>query len=305
MNERDLLFAIAGTNGDLLAESGMFDTVSEIIRSRQKRIRRGIAAIGAALALCIAAFAIWRQTPQMPGDVAVAPPQTTENGAAHTAPNEITEQTTADPGPTAATTAEQPPQTTDADEPEQSTRETPSAEPATAAEETAPTEEDPPAPPAETTTGTPVPGGEPGTANAVLTQLAVDYETAKETFAHPIVRCAAADFTGYRIGVVSRQGDSSEPGAVCVSLEYDFADGYIALQDQDRTPGSVASEQGARTEYRGRVFYVWTYDGGGIYEDRQCVGYFPTGDGGVAYQAFFSPGKDVYEIMDLIISVVI
>ncbi len=303
MNERDLLFAIAGTNEDLLAESGMFDTVSGIIQARQKRIRRGIAATGVALALCIAAFAIWRQTPQMPGDVAVVPPQTTENGAAHTAPNEMTEQTTADPGPTAETTAEQTPQTTDADVPEQSTRETPSTEPVTAAEGTAPTEEDPPAPPAETTTEAPAPGGDPGTANAVLTQLAVDYDTAKEKFAHPIVYCAAADFTGYRIGVVSRQGDISAPGAVCVSLEYGFADGTVSLQDQDRMPGSVASGQGARTDYRGRVFYVWTYDGGGIYEDRQCVGYFPTGDGGVAYQAFFSPGKDVYEIMDLIISV--
>ena len=145
------------------------------------------------------------------------------------------------------------------------------------------------------------PGGKPG---AVYTKLDVSYSEARAKFAHPIVPFSGDGFTGYQVGVVSRNGDVSADGAFCLDVSYTFADGIINLQDQDRLNASSASAQGTEYEYRGRTFYVQTPDDYGSYgTDYIQIGYFPSWDSGIAYQAVFDADADVYEIMDRMISV--
>ena len=141
----------------------------------------------------------------------------------------------------------------------------------------------------------------PGTPGAVYTSVSVSYGEAKESFGYPIVACSDDGFTGYQVGVVSLNGDIRSEEAICLSVTYGFTHGSIGLLDQDRMTGSVAGYTGERYEYGGRTFYVQTHDES--YLDYSVeIGYFPSGDSGVAYQAFFDETADVYQIMDLIIS---
>ena len=68
--------------------------------------------------------------------------------------------------------------------------------------------------------------------------------------------------------------------------------------------GSTASASGTAVDYRGKTFYVQTPDNYGFYgTDQILVGYYPSWDSGVAYQAVFGADADPEEIMDLILSV--
>ena len=148
----------------------------------------------------------------------------------------------------------------------------------------------------------PSPGGTPG---AVYTKRDVSYSEAREIFGHPIVSYSGGGFLGYQVGVVSRGGDVNSDGAFCLDVNYVFADGTVNLTDQDRlTGGSTASATGTRYDYRGRTFYVQTPEDYGFYgSDQILVGYYPSWDSGVAYQAVFNADADPEVIMDLILSV--
>ena len=128
----------------------------------------------------------------------------------------------------------------------------------------------------------------------------VGYAEAKERFGHPIVPCAYDSFSGYRVGIVSRYGNVNEEGAFCYSLQYIFTNGTVSLADQDRMTGSSASTLGEEYQYRNRTFYVSMP--GGYISDSIYIGYYPSWDRGIAYVAVFAPDADIYEIMDLIIS---
>lgn len=148
----------------------------------------------------------------------------------------------------------------------------------------------------ETCPGTEPPSN-PGTPGAVFTSLAVSYDEAKEAFAHPIVRCERDDFLQYKIGIVSPDGNIHSERAFCLSLEYVFANGAVHLSDQDRLSGSSASDFGTAYTYSGRTFYVREEWGS------RMIGYYPDWDIGIAYEAVFDLGTDIYEIMNLMISV--
>ena len=137
----------------------------------------------------------------------------------------------------------------------------------------------------------------PGTPGAVFTSLAVSYDEARETFAHPILQCEHDDFLQYKIGIVSPGGDIHSGSAFCLSLEYVFTNGSVYLEDQDRLSGSSASDYGDEYTYSGRTFYVWEEWGS------RKIGYYPDWDTGIAYMAVFDLGTDIYEIMNRIISV--
>lgn len=174
-----------------------------------------------------------------------------------------------------------------------------------AARPTDPSAENPTDPPAARPTDPPSGNGDPGgTPGAVFTKRSVGYEEAKAAFAHPIVPCYDGNFTGYQVGIVSRNGDVNADGSFCLSVDYTFSDGHIGLTDQDRLGGSSASTLGEVCEYRGRTFYVQTPDDYGSYgADSILVGYYPTWDSGIAYQAVFDTDADIYEIMDRMIAV--
>ena len=137
------------------------------------------------------------------------------------------------------------------------------------------------------------PGGFPG---AVFTQLNVSFDEAKEKFAHPIIPCTRDDFTGYNAGIVSQNGDTSSSEAFCLSVTYVFTDGSITLTDRSRLNG-INCPSGDTIEYRGRTFYVEDIWG------ETHIGYYPALEKGIAYQALFSPEHDIYDIMDMMISV--
>lgn len=142
----------------------------------------------------------------------------------------------------------------------------------------------------------PVTPGDPG---AVYTKISVSYDEAGARFRYPAAACTRSDFTGYKAGIVSRNGDISSAGSFCLSLEYDFADGSVTLTDQDIMAGKATPLSNDQREYGGRIFYVL------MPEDnygQTYVGYFPQPDSGIAYQAFFDGSRDIYEIMDIIIS---
>lgn len=61
---------------------------------------------------------------------------------------------------------------------------------------------------------------------------------------------------------------------------------------------SAAGPGTEQYEYLGRTFVAER-----SYDDRIIIGYYPTDMGGLAYQAHFDSSVDVYEIMDMIISV--
>lgn len=136
----------------------------------------------------------------------------------------------------------------------------------------------------------------------VFTRISVDYETARERFGHPILPCEEAGFTGFRAGIVSRDGNTEGDGAFCLSVTYVFTNGEVTLTDQDRLSGSLSPEGNETLTYRGRTFYIRRPD---VSDGRLRVERFPTPDSGLAYQAFFEPDTDVYAVMDLILSLTI
>ena len=127
--------------------------------------------------------------------------------------------------------------------------------------------------------------------------VVVDYETAKTYFAHPIVPCRRNDFNGYNVLLYNSSGDFNEQGTKCLSVTYLFTNGSIVLNDQDKT-GKV-TPAGKQYQYQGKTFYVHTPEFNG---DQIRIGYFPTGENGIAYQARFNSSSNVNEIMDLILS---
>lgn len=328
MNSRDLLCAVAGIDESFVRESEQFSAVAAKIKAERQRERQKATAVVLAAAVCVAMFLTIKLAP--PSFRLFAPSGVTNvNTPGQNSPSDGG-NAVVDPVP--GTTADQNAVSATAGEPTSAVKETegipstagdrkPSA-PAgeTTRRETAtekPVTEAPPAttapekPTSSEATAPPVPStepptkpstdsGEPGTTpGAVYSSVNVSYKEAKEIFGHPIVSCASGSFIGYQVGVVSRNGNIHESGAFCLSVTYRFSNGSINLQDQDRSAGSVAHNTGERYEYGGRTFYVSE----GYADDGLYVGYFPTGDDGIAYQAFFDEDTDVYEIMDLMISV--
>ncbi len=307
MNSKDLLCAIAETNDEYLYESQRFGAVAGIIKHERQTQRRKITAYGIAFALCISAFAVWKLTP-------LSQRLRVTNAATGNAP-EIGDTSPLPPG-SAAPDTRQPEDTEIAAERTEiapDTRKTEKGDPApgTAATVASPVEEptvsgrnEQPSLPAdadvsdiatteqisEPFTGNAAPGG----ANAVYSQINVDYNGAKERFAHPIVPCTDGAFTGYKAGIVSRSGSVNENGAYCLSVIYEFTNGTIVLTDQDRLGGTGAL--GDVCEYRGRTFYVAP-----DYYGRLHIWYLPTQERGIAYQADFEQDTDRYAVMDLMI----
>ncbi len=104
---------------------------------------------------------------------------------------------------------------------------------------------------------------------------------------------------GYKVGIVSQNGNINLKEAFCWDLTYEFTSGYIYIQDQDRSAGKLANPGIEQYEYKDRIFV--TEDS---YDDELIrIGYYPTDMGGLAYCATFDKSVDIYEIMDLIISV--
>lgn len=137
---------------------------------------------------------------------------------------------------------------------------------------------------------------EPGNPGAVLTNLYVTYDEAKTKFGHPIVPCASSDFLGYNVGIVSQHGNVNSEKAFCLSVNYEYAGGYINITDENRLFGDT-SISGDIYEYSGRVFGVeelW----GSLH-----VSYASPRNSGIVYQAIFSADSDMYQIMDKIISI--
>ena len=341
MNSRDLLLAIAGTDAEYTLESERFSSVAESIRGDRKRKRRAAFAVGAAAVLCAAAFGIAKLAPRRAG--LFLPPDTSElqqpdrdrsSAAEHKAENHATavpsentsaSETAEDRSASAekkteppASTAEDPSRpaasaASDRSEPQKATSATetssaekPSDNASSRLDAFVPvsttavlTTEPPIEPPAEPTES----GGGSGTPGAVYTRRNVSFAGAREAFGHLIVACAEEGFIGYQVGIVSRNGDIDAPGAFCLNVTYTFTNGSVSLTDQDRWSSSSASTLGERVEYRGRTFYVLTPEDPAGYGDQIHIGYYPTRDNGIAYQAFFDDGTDVYAIMDLMISV--
>ena len=137
---------------------------------------------------------------------------------------------------------------------------------------------------------------EPGNPGAVLTNLYVTYDEAKTRFGYPIVPCASSDFLGYNVGIVSQHGNVNSEKAFCLSVNYEYAGGYINITDENRLFGDT-SISGDIYEYSGRVFGVeelW----GSLH-----VSYASPRNSGIVYQAIFSADSDMFQIMDKIISI--
>ena len=133
---------------------------------------------------------------------------------------------------------------------------------------------------------------------AVHTDLDVSYEEAKERFGHAVSECTRSDFLGYTLGIVSQNGDIDSDRAFCLDISYEFTNGTIAVIDQDKMPGSRATYGPVQYDYRGRIFKDETF----VNDEQITIGYYPDGDNGLAYVAVFDRSADIYEIMDLIIS---
>ena len=308
MNSRDLLCAIAGTDEAFLTESARFDAVSASAGADRKRLWQRAAAVGAMTVLCVAVFALLKQTPPAPepclADTAL------QNGALTASPTDRPSTPAGIPGTQEPVVREDVSGTSATQTPGGEPRGPDASVPPTAAEPVEASPQTEPSPPAEATSApaeeptsaSEEPGGQ-GNPRAVFTSRTVDYGTAKEAFAHPIVPGAGSDFVCYSVGIVSQTGDPEESDAFCLSVTYTFTNGRVTLTDQDRLRASSASDDGERYVYRDRTFYVRQYNGGGVYENRVQIGYYPTWDRGIAYQADFAEGTDIYEIMEKIVSV--
>ena len=147
--------------------------------------------------------------------------------------------------------------------------------------------------------GTPGKPGSQGGPGGVYTKLDVGYEDAKEAFGHPIVAAAGDGFLGYQIAIVSQNGDIRSEGARCMNVIYLFENGFIAVRDQSRMPGSSYGSGSGQYEYRGKIFINEAVTS----DDMQVqIGYYPDGEEGIAYQAVFDSSADPYEVMDAILS---
>ena len=149
--------------------------------------------------------------------------------------------------------------------------------------------------------------------NAIYTRLSVSYTDAKEKFGHPLKECTRSDFLGYKIGIVSRDGNTDSKETLCYNVTYEFANGTVCVMDQDKMPGS-RSTSGAEVNrinpdgniiradkeynYLGRTFTDESYSVNG---EKIMIGYYPTGENGLAYVAEFDKAADINEIMDIII----
>jgi len=138
--------------------------------------------------------------------------------------------------------------------------------------------------------------GDPG---AVHTSIDVSYDEAKERFGFPIAKCSRSDFIGYKVGIVSQNGNIESKEAFCWDLTYEFTNGHIYIQAQDRSVAKLAKHGTEQYEYLGRTFVKEN----SYKEEQHTIGYYPTDKGGLAYRATFDKSVDVYEIMELIISV--
>lgn len=138
--------------------------------------------------------------------------------------------------------------------------------------------------------------GDPDTA---YTLIDVSYDEAKERFGYPIVECSRSDFLGYKVGVVSKNGHTESKEAYCSDLNYEFTNGHIYILAQDRLGAKFAKHGTEQYEYLGRTFVKEN----SYKEEQHTIGYYPTDEGGLAYRATFDKSVDVYEIMELIISV--
>ncbi|MBQ7100995.1 MAG: hypothetical protein IJN81_05135 [Clostridia bacterium] len=131
----------------------------------------------------------------------------------------------------------------------------------------------------------------------IYKDVVVGYDTAKAYFGHPIVPCDKSDFTGYNVLLVIPKENNNESETDCLAVMYLFTSGSVDLRDQNKT-GKV-TPTGKQYEYYGKTFYVHTPEFNG---DNIRIGYYPTGENGIAYQAHFNSRADINEIMDLILS---
>ena len=323
MTGRDLLCAISQADETYLCESERFSDVSAEIKKERQRTQLRIASAGVAAAVCAAVFGAVKLAPHPPGSVTQ-----TDNVNLHTTAQNTSAATTVPGGAPATdgTTKKDDPPTQTHTQKAETTAAEPTAEHPTenvSADHTEPKETSvqPPATtaPAETKTAetgaAPVEGStyaesapEPssvsptaadgsGNGDAVYQDMAVDYDTARETFGHPILPCTDDGFTGYNVLLANKNGTIGENGTVCLSVTYLFTNGSVELRDQAKT-GEI-TPTGKPYEYRGETFYVHTPEFNG---DQIRIGYYPTGKSGIAYQAHFNGRADVNGIMELILS---
>jgi len=156
--------------------------------------------------------------------------------------------------------------------------------------------------PTERSTEPPLsPGGtdNSGSPGGVHTVLNVSYDEAKEKFGHSIKNCSSSDFLGYKVGIVSQNGNINSNESFCLDLTYNFTNGQILIQDQDRSAGKLANPGIEQYDYLGRTFVKEeSYD-----DEHIIIGYYPTDMDGFAYRASFAKSVDLYEIIDKIISI--
>lgn len=136
------------------------------------------------------------------------------------------------------------------------------------------------------------------TPGAVHTTLKLSYDEAKARFGYPIEKCTRNNFIGYKVGIVSKNGNTTSEEAFCLDITYEFNNGIIYIADQNRSAGKLANP-GIEYDYLGRTFVEEiSYD-----DNLITIGYYPTEMNGIAYRASFDKSVDIYEIMDLIISI--
>lgn len=136
--------------------------------------------------------------------------------------------------------------------------------------------------------------------NGVYSGMYVDYDTAKAAFSHPIVPCSNSNFISYKLGIVSQNGNTNSNEAFCLEVTYIFNNGTISVMDQDRLTGCRYTPGVRQYEYLGRTFSDERYC---INDTDITIGYYPNIENGLAYVAIFDNSVDIYEIMDLIISI--
>lgn len=132
----------------------------------------------------------------------------------------------------------------------------------------------------------------------VHAELDVSYGEAKDRFGHDVTECTRSDFLGYTIGIVSRNGNISSGKTICLDVTYKFTNGIICIIDQDRMDGSRATYGTKQYDYLDRTFNDETF----LNDEQITIGYYPDNDNGLAYVAVFDSSADIFEIMDMIIS---
>ena len=272
-----------------------------------KTIRRISFSFAGVFAAVIIVFCAWKSTPpkiEIPSDIIISenttipnstytdstsPTKTSLINSSYTTNTNINQTTTTTvPKKTETVTTE----TISRSETEQVTAEqTETQAPATTALFTEP--------PIDITTEVQTFPNNPGNPGAVHTVLNVSYDEAKEKFEHSIKKCTSSDFLGYKVGIVSQNGNINSKKSFCLDLTYEFTNGHIYIQDQDRSVGKIANHGIEQYDYLGRTFVKEnSYD-----DEFIIIGYYPTDMDGFAYRASFAKSVDVYEIMDKIISI--